>query len=105
MPRALVEAMAAGLPSVVSDIPAMTQLVTQGEHGRVVRLGDVPSIGRAIVELFQCPEERAACGRRARMRVVPEHTVEAVAARYVALYEQLLDRMAACGVRGPAARH
>lgn len=92
MSRALVEAMAAELPSVVSDIPGNTQLVTHRKHGRVVPLGGVPSIAEAIVDLFQDSEGRAECGRQARLRVVPEHTLQKVASKYLTLYGTLLDR-------------
>jgi glycosyltransferase involved in cell wall biosynthesis len=90
MPRSLVEAMAAGLPSVVSDIPGITQLVTHGREGRVVPLGDVPAIARAVLDLIQDRRAILECGRQARLRVVPEHTLQTVTLRYLDLYENLL---------------
>jgi glycosyltransferase involved in cell wall biosynthesis len=94
IPCSLVEAMAAGLPCVVSDIPAMTQLVRQGKHGRVVAVGDVKGIANAIIELLRNPQTRSECGRSARLHVVPEFTIETVAARYRKLYEHLLAKRA-----------
>lgn len=90
IPCSLVEAMAAGLPSVVSDITAMTQLVRHGEHGWVVPVGDVEAIAARILELLRNSDMRSEYGRAARRRVVPEFTIEAVAARYRNLYESLI---------------
>jgi glycosyltransferase involved in cell wall biosynthesis len=90
IPCSLVEAMAAGLPCVVSDIAAMTQLVRNGEQGRVVAVGDIGATADAIMDLMRNPGERRRCGRSARLRVLPEFAVETVAARYRNLYETLL---------------
>jgi hypothetical protein len=56
----------AGLPSVVSAGDAAAELVAKHSLGRVTPVGDAGAVARAILELLEDDEERAACGRRAR---------------------------------------
>lgn len=85
-PCALLEAMCAGLSSVVSDIPANAQLVEDGVHGLTVRWDDDDAIGRALLRLFRDPELRTGMGRVARERVVENYSTVRVAERYEALF-------------------
>ena len=84
---ALSEAMATGLPSVVSDIPANRQLVEDGVHGFTVNVGDTDSIARRFLQLSTDP---AACQRMAaaaRNEIVRKYSMGSV----VSLYEKLFD--------------
>lgn len=85
-PCALLEAMCAGLPSVVSAIPANEQLVEDGIHGLTVRWDDDEAIGRAFLRLFRDPELRGRMGGLARERVVENYSTVRVAERYEALF-------------------
>ena len=51
---------------------------------------DAEAIGRAIVELMADPALRAACGETLRRRVETYFTSEISAARYAALYHDLV---------------
>ena len=71
MSMSLLEAMAAGLPVVVSDVPSNLEWVQDGWNGHIVPRGDVDAVTRAILCLSR---ERAAClefGARS-MRIVAE---------------------------------
>ena len=50
LPCSLIEAMSAGMTAVVSDIAANTQLISDGERGRVAPVGDVAGIARQLTE-------------------------------------------------------
>lgn len=84
----LVEAMQAGLPVAVSDIPGNRELVREGETGRLFPVGDIAALRRIVLELRTTPEERAALAKRARTRLeqlAGEHGIE----RLVALVESV----------------
>jgi glycosyltransferase involved in cell wall biosynthesis len=66
LPVSLIEAMATGLPSVVTDLPANTQLVTDGKQGFHVKVNDLDGIGNALLRLFENPELRQQFGAAAR---------------------------------------
>ena len=67
MPNALLEAMAAGLPSVVSDAsPGPLEMVRDGNEGLVVRTDDAVAFAAALERLIQDVDLRQRCGESAR---------------------------------------
>ena len=86
----LSEAMSAGLPCVVSDIPANTQLIDSGLHGMRVRLRDERSIADALLRLLGDERLRAAMGLAARERVLGNYSVDKVLDRYESLFKEAL---------------
>ena len=87
---ALLEAMAAGLASLVSDIPANRQLIDPGIHGLTVPFGDESSIGEALLRLSADPEARQRMGEAARNRVVQNYSTSRVMERYETLLSELM---------------
>jgi glycosyltransferase involved in cell wall biosynthesis len=87
-PCSLSEAMAAGLPSVVTDIPGSVQLIDSGVHGLVVPVGDEARIADAIAGLLADPESRARMGQAARRRIVENYSTDKVLDRYEALFQE-----------------
>ncbi len=87
---ALAEAMSAGLPSVVSRIPANVQLIEDEVHGLLVSAGDESAMASALIRLFRDAELRCRMGQAARQRVVNNYSTGQVAERYEALFEEVL---------------
>lgn len=92
---ALAEAMSAGLPAVVSDIPANTQLIEQGVSGLLVPVGDTDAIAGALGDLLGQEDLRERLGGAARRRIVENFSLGQV----VALYERLFGELLAAGPR------
>ena len=88
MPNALMEAMAAGLPVVASDIPAHRVLVRPGETGCLAR--DAPEFADRIASLLDDPAARARLGAAAHEYVRSEFTFASVGQRYLELYRGML---------------
>lgn len=89
-PCSLSEAMAAGLASVVTDIPGNIQLIDPGVHGLVVPVGDEARIAEAIAGLLADPERRTRMGIAARRRVLENYSTGKLVERYEALFEEAL---------------
>lgn len=87
--NALMEAMRAGVPVVVSDIPGNRDLVVSDESGMLVRVGDTAAFARAAKKLFDDPELARRLGDAARRRMLEEFTVERMVQRHIELYESL----------------
>jgi len=85
---ALIEAMAAGVPVVASDVPACREVLGNGEAGIIVPPGDATKLAEAIVELLQNQELRANICAAAARRVQREYSIEKCAARWEALLFQ-----------------
>ncbi|MDO5484377.1 MAG: glycosyltransferase, partial [Desulfovibrionaceae bacterium] len=69
LPSALAEAMAFGRAVVVSDLPALLEVVEPGQSGLVVSQNDVDGLGEAMKALAASPEERRRLGDAARLRI------------------------------------
>jgi glycosyltransferase involved in cell wall biosynthesis len=85
-PCALVEAMSAGLASVVSDIPANRQLVQPETHGLLSPPGDASAMAAALIRVLDDHEVRARMGEEARRSVKQHYATE----RVLGLYETML---------------
>jgi glycosyltransferase involved in cell wall biosynthesis len=68
LPVALMEALALGLPAVVTDVGGVTELVTNGDDAVVVPAGQPTRLADALVSLALDPVRRDAIARRARAR-------------------------------------
>jgi glycosyltransferase involved in cell wall biosynthesis len=89
-PNVLGEAMACGVPCVVTDVGDSIAIV--GNTGRVVQSGDMPGLARQIVMLLRLlPEEKLELSRKARERVEKYYEIGHVAKLYQAFYEQLVQ--------------
>lgn len=90
-PNVVGEAMACGVPCVVTDVGDAARIV--GDTGRVVPLKDATALAAAWTELICMePEERARLGRRARQRIQDYYAVDAIVQRYEAFYEGLYEQ-------------
>jgi len=86
-PNAVIEAMAAGLPSVVSDIDAHREII---EHGRTGFLAESPaSMARQIDALAGDPRLQREIGSRARAFVFERFSAAAAAQAHLELYRSL----------------
>lgn len=97
LPCSLIEAMAAGLPPVVSRIPAHTQLVDHEIHGLLTELGNEEDTARAVIRLMDEPEFRARCGQAARERMIRQFSTAEVVRYYETLFEEILESPAPAG--------
>jgi L-malate glycosyltransferase len=89
-PCSLIEAMATGLPSVVSGIPGNTQLIEAGVNGLIVEQGNSEAIAHALAKLLDDPDLSARMGLAARQVVVDRYSTGRVVDRYEALFREAL---------------
>ena len=87
--NAIIEAMAAGLPLVVSDVGGNAEAVMDGVTGLVVPPRDPASLSSAIRRLVTDPQLRARMGAAGRDRVATRFTLDACVDRYETLYRGL----------------
>ena len=87
---ALSEAMATGLPSVVSAIAANLQLVDDGVHGLHFPVGDEDSLTAALTTLLSNPRLRAEMGKASRQRILDHYSMDKILRLYEALFDDAL---------------
>ena len=88
----LLEAMATGLPVVVTDVGGNPEIVRAGIDGLHVPRGDWSACGEAIVKLFGEPGLIETLGANARRRVFDKYRLERTIAAYFELYRRLAGR-------------
>jgi len=66
MPQAVTEAAASGLPSIVTRVGAMSEMVEDGDNGYLVPPRDPRALRGALESLVADPGKRLAMGRRSR---------------------------------------
>lgn len=64
VPKVIGEAMAAGVPVVATPVGGVADILGDGERGRLVPVGDVAGLFRAISDLIANPAQRAALRER-----------------------------------------
>jgi glycosyltransferase involved in cell wall biosynthesis len=84
-PLSILEAMAARLPVVTTDVGAARLFVRPGETGEIVEPPTAAALGRAIADLAQDADRRRRYGEAGRRRVAEHFSLEAAAARIEAV--------------------
>ncbi len=89
MPNALLEALARERPVVATRVGGIPEIVAHGESGLLVPPADPPAMAEAILRLLDDPRLASAYGAAGRRTVEARYGLDAMAARFTALYEEL----------------
>ena len=97
----IMEAMAAGVPVVATDIPGTRDLVEHDRTGYLFPVGDRAALARYTQRLLENDELARRLGGTGRQRMAAQFTVEQMVARHAELYRELLaERSPAQTARG-----
>jgi glycosyltransferase involved in cell wall biosynthesis len=88
-PAAAIEAMAVGVPMVITDTPGTRELIDDGQNGLLVPARDPAALADAIERIFADPGLAQSMASQARSRVEERHSLEAMAERKRELFERL----------------
>jgi glycosyltransferase involved in cell wall biosynthesis len=97
-PVSIIEAQAAGLPVVSTDVGGVRDVVVDDRTGILAPAGNVDAVADALLRLALEPETRRAFGESGRERVVDRYAVPRLIDDVDCLYRTLID------VRAPHAR-
>lgn len=87
-----IEAMFAGVPSVVSDFGGMKEIIGRSGGGRIVPVGRAVELCQAIQFYLDHPEERIADGQKAREFAYQHLTAESMCAKTLDVYREVLEK-------------
>jgi len=91
-PLAVIEAMAAGVPVVVSDVGAVRDMVADGVEGLLFPPGDASALAARLAELAADAQLRARLGDAGRARAERQFRIEDTAAGYQRLLTELISK-------------
>ncbi len=89
LPIALNEAMLAGVPTIVSDIPSLIEASGAGEYSLVFPVGDEAALAQSVISLLKDPVRRADLAKRAHGFAASNFTIEAHLTKLAELYSSL----------------
>lgn len=90
LPMALLEAMAARLPVVVTTVGAMPEVIQEGVQGHLVPPGDAQRLGAAMDRMAISAELRTVMGNAGHAKYRMLYSVDAMAQALLAIYEDQL---------------
>jgi N-acetyl-alpha-D-glucosaminyl L-malate synthase BshA len=89
---AALEAMACEVPVIATNVGGVPEVVTHGEDGYLVPVGDVAAAAKHAVELLAAPERAREMGKKARVNARRRYCSNDVIPRYEAYYRRVLER-------------
>jgi glycosyltransferase involved in cell wall biosynthesis len=89
-PMSVWEAMAMGLPIVVTDVGDIAEMNEQGDFARVVKVGDEAALAEAVRGLVESPKERVRLGTNARRYAEKHLDIATCVERHCNAYRDIL---------------
>lgn len=89
--RALLEAMAAGLPIVATKVHGVDDVVTDGVHGLLVPSENPNELAKALIQMVDHPEARKQMGFAAQEHIMKFYTTDVMFTKYFDLMMNLLN--------------
>jgi L-malate glycosyltransferase len=90
--NAIVEAMAASLPVVATDVGGNAEAVQDGVNGIIVPSEDVAGMSAAIIRLLSDPLQARKMGAEGKRRVGEKFTTDAMMNQIITVYASLLNK-------------
>ena len=82
----ILESMIAGIPAVGTDSGGVSEVISHGENGYLVPVGDDGALAERLTELLNDEEKRTAMGRRAAEKAEKEFLADKMTKRIEKLY-------------------
>lgn len=90
MPLTLLEAMASGLPAVVTPVAGVPEVVTDGETGILIEQDNPQELARALMNLLDEPSLAATIGEQAREHVLENYGWEQRTEQILDVYHEVI---------------
>jgi glycosyltransferase involved in cell wall biosynthesis len=88
----LLEAMASGVPVVVTKVGGNPEIVRDGIDGLLVERGDASGLSAALLRMLDTPELARHAGASGAARVRDLYNIDRTVERYFQLYERMAER-------------
>jgi glycosyltransferase involved in cell wall biosynthesis/peptidoglycan/xylan/chitin deacetylase (PgdA/CDA1 family) len=90
-PNSIIEAMAAGLPVVATNVGGIPELVADGRTGRLVPPDNAEALAAALIDVLAQPDRAAELGRAGRRDIEQTYSFDRMVDQFETLYLTELD--------------
>ncbi|EMA71063.1 glycosyltransferase family 4 protein [Halorubrum distributum] len=90
LPITLLEAMAASLPIVGSDIPGINEMIIEGKNGFMFKHGNIHSLSQFMEQLANQPDLRKKFGRAGNTIAHYRFDIDTMSSKYSDLYSKVI---------------
>ena len=90
LPKGVIEAMAQGMPAIVTRIGGMPEIVENGRSGFVIDPGNPEIIAEMVKKYIDDEQLLLAHGTQAKSRIEKNFNISETVAAYGELYEELM---------------
>jgi glycosyltransferase involved in cell wall biosynthesis len=90
LPNVIMEAMAAGVPVVATNIPGNRDLVVPEKTGYLIPVGDRSALAGWTHQLLENPDRARAMGAAGRQEMIDKYPIANMVDQHAALYRELL---------------
>lgn len=85
----ILEAVASGLPAVLTDVGSNCEVVQHEQSGYLIGVNEPEQLANALIALYQSPEQRDVFSKKARKKYENEYEYTQKMNEYIALYEKV----------------
>jgi glycosyltransferase involved in cell wall biosynthesis len=89
---ALLEAMAAGLPVIVSRVGGLPEVVRHAENGLLIPVGDAAALAQSLTRVLEDPAWAQTLGDNARHHIQTHYSLDRLGQDINAIYEELGEK-------------
>ena len=89
LPNAMIEAMGAGKPVIVTPVGSIPDVIEDGKNGLIISVGDIEGLSKSLARLLREPRLRYRIGVQARKTASERFQVEQAASRLIYLVERV----------------
>lgn len=89
---AMLEAMATGLPALVTEVGGAPEVIDHGQNGWLIPPDNIAALQEGLMTLLGDAVYRASLAQQGRKRIVQNYALPIIAERLRALYDHLLEK-------------
>jgi glycosyltransferase involved in cell wall biosynthesis len=89
---AVLEAMAAGLPVIVSEVGGLPEIVRHEENGLLIPPKDPEALAKSLAQLLDSPDLAKRLGAKAREHIQEKYSLEQMSRAVNEAYDELVEK-------------